>query len=216
MSFMKTVVIYLGGDGPLSFPGERTSSHVVIAADSGLELAHAHGIAADVVVGDMDSVDPELLQQYVDSGTKMMKFPQDKNETDFELALDVARQFNAEKLLVVGGGGQRLDQLLANIAILSGYRTNGWLTDMVTATEHVAVCRSNQPRTFTCSVGDIISLIPIEGDAIGVTTSGLKWELEDSTLDVHAARGLSNVCVNHDVRIEINSGSLAFITRTKR
>ena len=82
---------------------------------------------------------------------------------------------------------------------------------MVTKTEHIYVCRPDQPRTIAANIGDTISLIPIGGNAIGVTATGLKWELVNSSLDVHAARGISNVCVNENVSVDIGSGALAII-----
>lgn len=208
---MGTVVIYIGGEGPAENPVIPDEVVAVLAADSGLELADAHGMNVDLVVGDMDSVNPVLLQKYAESGTKIEQFPHDKDVTDFELALSAASRWNAEKLIIIGGGGHRVDHLLGNFAIAVGPQTLPWEVDMLMQTEHIYICRPLQPRMFEMKFDDTISLIPIGADAIGVTTTGLKWELKDSTLDVHAARGISNICVKENVVVEIGSGALAII-----
>ena len=75
---MKTIVIYIGGEGPSRQPVISDDVVTVIAADSGLELANTHGVDVDLVVGDMDSINPALLRQYAEAGTALQQFPHEK------------------------------------------------------------------------------------------------------------------------------------------
>lgn len=208
---VSAVIIYLGGDGPANAPSIKGEIVATIAADSGLHLANSYGVPVNLVVGDMDSVEPSLLKRYDDQGIHISRFPQEKDETDFELAILAAGNYIADTLIVIGGGGKHLDHLLANVSVLAGSQTEKWIVDMYTKNEHIYVCRPDQERTIPGESGSAISIVPVGGNAV-VTTSGLKWELEESTLEVFSARGISNEFTYDVAKIETSRGSIAIIT----
>ena len=94
----------------------------VIAADSGLGLAAALGVCADLVVGDMDSVDPAALAAAEHAGAQVQRHPVAKDATDLELALDAALALGPADVTVVGGHGGRLDHFLGNALLLAAER----------------------------------------------------------------------------------------------
>jgi len=54
---METVLIFAGGDSPSgSLTEEMPEADLVVAADSGYDVAVRHGFAVDVLIGDMDSI----------------------------------------------------------------------------------------------------------------------------------------------------------------
>ena len=59
----------------------------VIAADSGLHSAIDLGLRVNLVIGDMDSVDPAVLVAAEANGVTVQRMPRDKDATDTELAL---------------------------------------------------------------------------------------------------------------------------------
>ena len=63
---------------------------------------------------------------------------------------------------------------------------------------------------FDTQAGDIVSLIPLGGNAT-VTTTGLQWELTNSALQSFASRGVSNIATGASVTISVTDGSLAII-----
>ena len=102
---------------PRSATSRRTRA--VIAADSGLDHAHAPRRRGRLVVGDLDSVDPETLAAAELAGTTVERHPAAKDATDLELALLAARDRGAREIVVVGGHGGRLDHFLANALLLA-------------------------------------------------------------------------------------------------
>src|SRR5690348_11873254 len=86
-------LVFAGGDRPVPFDRSATAtatSGIVIAADSGLEHARALGVPVDLVVGDLDSVDPAVLDAAIADGVTVERHPAAKDATDLELALDAA------------------------------------------------------------------------------------------------------------------------------
>jgi thiamine pyrophosphokinase len=110
-------------------PAEVATADVVIAADSGLDLARLLGLGVDVVVGDLDSVTPTGLAWARDTGIPIEKASPDKDETDLELAVARATAGGAHRIVMLGGAGGRLDHLLANVAVLCGPLTLGIETE---------------------------------------------------------------------------------------
>jgi thiamine pyrophosphokinase len=206
---VKFVVIYLGGQGPAMAPTLDGEIVATIAADSGLLLADAHGAKVDLVVGDMDSVDAGLLAKYENEGTIISRFPHEKNETDFELAVMAAMNYVADELVVLGGGGGRTDHLISNLAILSGIKTEKWKTQMHTNKETIFICRPGQVKNIDSNFDNIVSLVPMSRSVSGVKTQNLKWELKDETLEFQNARGMSNVCLGNSFSVKIDTGTLA-------
>lgn len=191
-------------------------ARLTVAADGGLHHADRAGRDVDVLVGDLDSVEPGALARTRRSGTEVIEHPADKDATDLELALSLVlerwdRDTPAE-VLVIGGHGGRTDHLLANLLLLAaeryaGLRIRAWLgTDVV----HVV----RDTVTVAGAVGSTVSLLAVHGPATGVTTTGLRFPLEDARLEPGSSRGVSNelsapratVAVEHGVVIVILSG----------
>ena len=70
---------------------------------------------------------------------------------------------------------------------------------------------SPRPHIWNCVAlpGDLLSLLPLGGDAIGVTTEGLQYPLHDETLFLGQARGVSNVFTGSRAAITLRRGSVA-------
>lgn len=100
----------------------RTS--MLIAVDGGLNHVYKAGIRPAWVVGDFDSLDPCLLDKL--PGTRIMRFPKEKDCTDMELALRLAQVYRPRRINVLGlGGGDRLDHQLSNCIMLSALAKTG-------------------------------------------------------------------------------------------
>lgn len=205
-----SIVIYLGGNGPDLFPVgidiDRISK--VIAADSGIELAQKHGVKVDCLIGDMDSASEEAIEKAQKDGVEIFLFNRDKDLTDFELAIEEAKKYDADELIIIGGGGQRTDHLISNLAVLAGETTAQYKVGAYFENEIIKVCRENQPYELELEVGTQFSLVPINGKAIGVTSTGTKWDLTDATLEPSSALGISNTALADKITVQITGGTL--------
>lgn len=203
-----TVVVFPGGDAPPpAVVAHLPEGATVIAADHGLDHATALGVEVHHVVGDMDSVDPDLLGT-LPAGVAVDRHPTDKDATDLELALEVALAVDPESLLVVGGHGGRTDHFLANALLLADRRyahvAVTWLAGHdVVHVVHDAVTVGGTP-------GSTVSLIPLT-ECAGVTTDGLAWRLDGVRLDPGTTRGVSNALVATEATVSVASGSLLVV-----
>jgi len=144
----------------------------------------------------MDSLsDASILADY----GNVLEFPRDKDETDTELGIRELRSRGYGRLVLAGGGGGRLDHLLALRSLLE--RPAGpdeWIT---------ATCRIVRFATetrFSVTAGSTVSVFPLAGGAAGMHSEGLKWPLDGLAWD-NAHFGVSNVAVTGDFLV--NPGS---------
>jgi thiamine pyrophosphokinase len=205
-----TVVVVTGGD-PLegvalpAFPDDA----LVVAADSGIDRAELLGQRVDVAVGDFDSVTRGGLDRAERLGAKVERHPAAKDATDLELALDVARSLGPARIVVLGGHGGRLDHLLANALLLA----QPALVD-VDVVAQMGPARVTVVRTraeLHGRPGDLVTLLPLHGPAVGVVTQDLLYPLRDEDLPPGSTRGVSNQLVATPAVVTLREGTLLAI-----
>ncbi|MGD9750019.1 MAG: thiamine diphosphokinase [Acidimicrobiia bacterium] len=186
------VLVFAGGDRcrPEDLDGLPADA-LVVAADSGAEHAVALGWSVDVLVGDLDSIGPELAARLEAAGTRVLRLPEAKDQTDLALALDTAAGLGARSITVVGGHGGRLDHLLANVALLAADEYAGVAVDARLGPARVTIVRNGR-RPLTGRHGDLVTLLATGGAALGVSTGGLLFPLTDAELRPGSSRGVSN------------------------
>ncbi len=204
-----TILILAGGD-PLDEAAAEAlpRSDVVIAADGGLDEAERLGLAVDEVVGDLDSASAPAVERARARGVPIATHPADKDQTDLELALARAGELDPVLITVGGGGGGRLDHLLANAALLGGSRVADQI-EWVTNEGRALFVRDR--ADVSGSAGDLITLLPVGESAEGVETSGLAWELRGERLPSGSTRGVSNRLVGRSATITLTRGVLMVI-----
>jgi len=181
------------------------------AADGGTRHLLALGRLPSLVIGDLDSTPPEELERLQAAGVPLRRYPRDKNETDLELALAAAVADGHGEILIVGGLGGRLDQSLANLALLTAPSLAGLDLRLDDGVEEAFFVRGR--AGVRGRPGEIVSLLPWGGLAVGVTTSGLRWPLSDETLHPERSRGVSNELTGTAAEVALRSGLLLVVHR---
>lgn len=171
-----------------------------VAVDGGLLHCRAMGLVPHLIIGDLDSIPSEILNFYPLVPTKI--FPIDKDEADMELAIRAVNASNIKKIGIFGAMEKRTDHALANLHLL-----NRFPEKTLIETELETILPIKGKKHFSCYPGQEISLIPIGISAVGVTTKGLKWELQNKTLDKNFI-SLSNICLGSKFEISVEDGDL--------
>lgn len=200
---MRAVIICGGNVGEYIKDYIKAGDHI-ICADSGYDRAERFAITPDIVIGDMDSVESEIIRE------NKIVYPTRKDFTDSELAVLYALEHGYDDILLFGMTGTRMDHTLANISLLKRLKS----VKAVIIDGNNEIYYTDSHIELACTVGDTISIIPFEGDASGITTEGLDYPLENGTVKSGTTLGVSNVAVKNRCGITIKSGS-AFVIRSK-
>lgn len=204
-------LIVLGGDDV--DPGEHRAipdHSVVIAADSGIDQAHRLGLIVDVAIGDFDSVSAAGLRRAEQQGARVERHPADKDMTDFELALGAAVELGVASATVLGGEGGRLDHLVANALVMASPRYSDVdLTAVGGGGARLHVVR--RTRRISGVADEYVTLLAVNGPAVGIVTTGLLYPLNGGRLDPGSSRGVSNQLTGVEATVSVESGVLLAI-----
>jgi len=184
-------------------------SDLIICADSGVCHAIKMGIKPHILVGDMDSIDLEELEEIKNSGIEVRTFPREKDFTDTQLALELALERGADKAVVLGGWGNRPDHSIANMFLMVEYKNRG--LEVTLAGDNWEMFLIDGEKEILGKKGDILSLIPLSAKVSGVETINLYYPLKDETLLMGPARGISNVLLSERASVKIKKGLLLAI-----
>jgi thiamine pyrophosphokinase len=195
-----------------AWPGWSEGLGLVVGADGGAQAARSLGLALDVVVGDGDSLAADELEHLRAAGIEIEAWPTAKDASDLELALDRALRADPRRIVLLGAfGGGRLDHQLANVWLLGLPALRGREVLALDATARVRLLTGPGRTELVGRPGDLITLIPFGGDAVGVTTEGLAYALSDEPLPVGPSRGLSNVRIAPRALVSVRAGRLLII-----
>lgn len=190
--------------------GYQNISSGIIAVDKGLEKIHELGLNPELIIGDLDSLNPDVLAKYPHIPLQTMS-PR-KNETDTELALKYCLERGIYSSIVICNDMQgRYDHSLAILQNLSWVHLNGM--NCRVETEDQRLFFLNPRHTITAPIGSLLSLIPFGADASFESSTGLEYPLDALTIQHHESRGISNVFTAGQAELRLSKGQvLAIIT----
>jgi thiamine pyrophosphokinase len=202
MDAKQTYALIAAGDmGTSPALEQRVRAHQsLVCVDGGLVICQKLGLVPDLIVGDFDSVPPEVLSAF--STVPVLNFPVDKDESDLELAIQNIYNPRLAKITVFGATGKRMDHTLANLQLMRRYPGKVFFE-----TEGEILFAIDGDVEIPCTPGQGISFIQMDDQTAGVTTEGLKWELKDAHFSKYFF-SLSNVCLSHQVRLTLTTGDL--------
>ncbi|MCL1599587.1 MAG: thiamine diphosphokinase [Actinomycetia bacterium] len=206
-------VIFTGGS--LTISPDVKDCDYVIAADSGYDLARSRGIVVDLLIGDLDSISPEGIEDAERRGVPIERFPKDKDASDLELALHIAHDAEATDVTVYGGEAGRIDHLIAIALSLTAGEWSDLTITWHTGTGSLHPVLDAKPLVFDAVPGTVVSIVPV-GSASGVTTTGLRWQLDDSELMRGTTHGISNIVDTKPCTVTVSDGALLVIVGTQQ
>ncbi len=169
---------------------------VVIAVDGGMAHAQALNCTPHLWLGDFDSA-----TMSADTAIPRLDFPQDKDQTDFELALDYAHRHYPEAILcVIGSGGGEADHAFANLWVLARYAQPVILWQKQTTVVYLPGGNLH----FSAPVGAVVSLFALT-PLTGIRNHGLKWPLKNAELAPFSALAARN-------QIVLSSASMSWLS----
>jgi thiamine pyrophosphokinase len=216
---VNTSLIFAGGlapsDSTLQAVRKIEQVELVIAADSGLHTAQKLCLRVDAIIGDMDSVDENALAEAKSRGTKIIEHDRDKNFTDLHSALLYAVECGTEKITVVTAGGGRLDHQLGVIAAMFDPLLRNTQVEAIWDNEEIFALQGPTSCEFSAEVEDIVGLQAFSTSAMGISTTGLRWQLHNAQLANHETRGVSNEATEKRITVSLVSGQLLVIHQMK-
>lgn len=178
----------------------------IISVDGGARHLRNMGIAPSVLLGDFDSVNSEDLRFFSDKGIEVYRFPEEKDMTDSELAIERALEAGADEIVFIGALGSRADHSIANIFLLKKMLDAGVKACIIDEKNELRMFRES--FEISRKKGYKLSLIPISDKVTGVSTRGLKYVLNNATMALGTSWGVSNEFSGDIAGVSIGEGIL--------
>lgn len=178
----------------------------IICADGGAHHAKEMGVVPDLVIGDFDSICPDLLRFYQQHDTVEARCDPDQYSTDFMKALSRVRE--GDEVVVMGAMGARADHDFSNYLILSDLKQSN----------HIALLSDKEERRilqsdfkFSGEVGQKIGIFPLR-TIHNLHFEGLEYAAEDMTGPYEFGwNGACNVLKAKTAEIQMDTGAALFI-----
>ncbi len=199
--FTDEVVVVANGSppSPALFNSCLEKGQTLVALDGGGHVCDTYQIEPALLLGDFDSISPSLLKKF--SHIPQIHTP-DQSKCDLEKGLEYLFAHSVKRIVVLGALGKRVDHSLTNIALLSRY------PNLVRFETENEICFALPKKiSVPCDVGQTLSLLPQSSLVRGVSTKGLKWELNGTDLS-NKSVAVSNIAMVHKVEITYEEGDI--------
>lgn len=195
----------------LSFLQQKKPEYV-IAADRGMEFCYRNGISPDVIVGDFDSADGEVLSYFRGQGdVEIITLNPVKDDTDTEFAIRHAMEKGASTITVLGGTGSRIDHVLGNIELLGIGLSRGIPIILQDSCNRVRMIDKGITIGKAEQFGVYVSLIPYTAQVEHLYLRGFKYPLSDYCMTGFNSLGVSNEIIDERGEISFEKGILLVI-----
>ena len=184
----------------------------IIAGDRGLEALYQLKIIPNHVVGDFDSVSPEILEFYKKQSQIIFHtYNAEKDNTDTDIALKLAIQIKSSEITILGALGKRMDHAIANIHILKDALEANIPCQIIDAYNRIYLINTEKTLEKDKVYGKYISLISLTSTVEGLTLTGFKYPLNKYNLPIGTSLGISNEIIEDIAHIEMEKGILIVI-----
>lgn len=184
----------------------------MIAADSGMDFLYRNGIVPDIIAGDFDSAKIEGLQYFQHLNcVQIIQLNPVKDDTDTEFVIREAIRRGAKEITLLGATGTRMDHVLANVYLLGIGLEAGVDIEIVDAHNRIRMIDNCLEIEKSKQFGSYVSILPVKGDAKGVTLEGMKYPLDNADIACFSSLGISNEIVDEVAQIYVKQGTLLVI-----
>lgn len=186
---------------------KRSGYQTIFCADGGANAAFRLGIAPDYIIGDFDSVRPDVLLSFQNT-SGIIKFNR-QDDTDVEKCLKYAIENGFDDCCMLGVTGDRLDHSYCNLGIALKYSDRLKLRIISESTMLQVISGS---VCFASLPGEVISIFGFD-EKTRFSTKGLKYPLKDEALPFGKRESTSNVALGNEFSIDVKGGR-AFLMRS--
>lgn len=213
---MKTVLVAGGtveDDFALAYQKQQQFEYK-IAVDGGISFFYRNGQVPDLLVGDFDSAEKQMLDYFTEENIPCERHDPQKDATDTELALCRALELGSTEIHILGGTGTRLDHTLGNIRVLGLALEKGVPCYLVNATNRIRLVAHEAVLQRKEQYGRYVSILPFTTSLKGLTLRGFQYPLEQAVMEGYHALGVSNEILAPQAVITLEEG-VAIVIESK-
>ena len=203
---MKNYLISIGGNSTSNILSIESNFDEIIAVDSGVEHLFKLSLDPNTLIGDLDSISENSLDKVKNNGVDIIAFNSNKDQTDFELALNYLEGVDKSIIYIIGGESGEIDHLLSIFLLIpskSFFENIIWVYG-----DKKIIFR--QKLKLNVKKMSKFSIIPLS-DLSNLSIDGAKWNLENKNIQFGETTTLRNVANKDEINVNCDTGVFAFI-----
>ena len=203
---MKNYLISIGGNSTSNVLSTESNFEEIIAVDSGIEHLLNLSLDPNTLIGDLDSISKKSLDEVKKNGVKILAFNSNKDQTDFELALNYLEETEKSKVYIIGGESGEIDHLISIFLLIpskSFFENIIWLYG-----DKRIIFR--QKIELNIKKLTKFSIIPLS-DLTNLSIDGAEWNLDNKDIQFGETLTLRNNTNEEQLNIRCDKGVFALI-----
>ena len=203
---MKNYLISIGGNSTSDVLSIESNFEEIIAVDSGIEHLLNLSLNPNTLIGDLDSISKKSLDEVKKNGVKILAFNSNKDQTDFELALNYLEEAEKSKVYIIGGESGEIDHLISIFLLIpskSYFENIIWLYG-----DKRIIFR--QKIELNIKKLTKFSIIPLS-DLTNLSIDGAEWNLDNKDIQFGETLTLRNSTNEEQLNIRCDKGVFALI-----
>lgn len=203
---MKNYLISIGGNSTSNILNIESNFDEIIAVDSGVEHLFKLSLDPNTLIGDLDSISENSLDKVKKNGVDIIAFNSNKDQTDFELALNYLEGVDKSIIYIIGGESGEIDHLLSIFLLIpskSSFENIIWLYG-----DKRIIFR--QKLKLNVKKMSKFSIIPLS-DLSNLSIDGAEWNLENKNIQFGETTTLRNIAKKEELNVSCDEGVFAFI-----
>ena len=203
---MKNYLISIGGNSTSNILNIERNFDEIIAVDSGVEHLFKLSLDPNTLIGDLDSISENSLDKVKKNGVDIIAFNSNKDQTDFELALNYLVGVENSIIYIIGGESGEIDHLLSIFLLIpskSFFENIIWVYG-----DKKIIFR--QKLKLNVKKMSKFSIIPLS-DLSNLSIDGAEWNLENKNIQFGETTTLRNVANKDEINVNCDTGVFAFI-----
>ena len=203
---MKNYLISIGGNSTSNILSIESNFDEIIAVDSGVDHLFKLALDPNTLIGDLDSISENSLDKVKKNGVDIIAFNSNKDQTDFELALNYLEGVENSIIYIIGGESGEIDHLLSIFLLIpskSFFENIIWVYG-----DKKIIFR--QKLKLNVKKMSKFSIIPLS-DLSNLSIDGAEWNLENKNIQFGETTTLRNVANKDEINVNCDTGVFAFI-----
>ena len=203
---MKNYLISIGGNSTSNILNIESNFDEIIAVDSGVEHLFKLSLNPNTLIGDLDSISEKSLDKVKKNGVDIIAFNSNKDQTDFELALNYLEGVDKSIIYIIGGESGEIDHLLSIFLFIpskSSFENIIWLY----GNKRIIF---RQKLKLNVKKMSKFSIIPLS-NLSNLSIDGAEWNLENKNIQFGETTTLRNIAKKEELNVSCDEGVFAFI-----
>jgi len=203
---MKNYLISIGGNSTSNILSIESNFDEIIAVDSGVEHLFKLSLDPNTLIGDLDSISEKSLDKVKKNGVDIIAFNSNKDQTDFELALNYLEGVDKSIIYIIGGESGEIDHLLSIFLFIpskSSFENIIWLY----GNKRIIF---RQKLKLNVKKMSKFSIIPLS-NLSNLSIDGAEWNLENKNIQFGETTTLRNIAKKEVLNVSCDEGVFAFI-----